>query len=161
MTRYDEAKREDGRLMQQAQAEFDFSQVLEENGYATDQFRKQMGLSAHQFNVLAHYVYCVHDEEPDVTPQILALIAGVRAAQQHSDRIAMAVTHNGSGVGISTAVQDKNAHIDLMPAISPQQKTKSHPWMDILGKFEGEEWEEFREQLKKNREQDAQEAEGD
>lgn len=95
MTRYDEAKREDVRLMQQAQAEFDFSQALEENGYATDQFRKQMGLSAHQFNVLAHYVYCVHDEEPHVTPQILSMVI----------RLKVAVTSNISHFRLTPSLQ--------------------------------------------------------
>ncbi len=73
-----ERMRERQRIEQQTEAEFAFAQTLETQGVDTVRFLTDWGLSLHQFNVLAHYVYGVNDEELLLPPTLKALLLAVK-----------------------------------------------------------------------------------
>ncbi|HZT44143.1 MAG TPA: hypothetical protein VFA07_18405 [Chthonomonadaceae bacterium] len=69
-------------IKQQTEAEIAFASLLEAKGIDCERFRKKMNLSVHEFNVLAHFIYGVNDEEPKLSPDVRALLDAVRAADK-------------------------------------------------------------------------------
>ena len=81
MSRCDDNKAANQRIQAQAQAEFDFAQTLEEWGMDTDQFMADLGMSVYDFDVLAHSIYGVNDEDPSVSTLLKTLMVAVRHTQ--------------------------------------------------------------------------------
>ena len=76
--RYDQMMADKKRIEEQTDAEFAFGTFLEAQGVSPVQFMKQWKLSHHQFNVLAHYIHGVHDEEPVLPPTLKALLLAMK-----------------------------------------------------------------------------------
>ena len=82
MNRNQELKVEKERINRQTEAEFAFARDLESQGMDCAQFMAKWELSLHQFNVLAHFVYSVNDEDLSVPPALKALLFAVRTPMQ-------------------------------------------------------------------------------
>ena len=69
-------------IERQVEAEVALGEALETQGVTPMQFMKQWKLTHHQFNVLAHSIYGVNDEEPDFSPMLRALLFAIQQAQR-------------------------------------------------------------------------------
>ena len=64
MSRYENNRSVREHRKAQADAEINFSKLLEEAGMEVGDLKERFGLSTHEFNVLCHFVYGVNDEPP-------------------------------------------------------------------------------------------------
>jgi hypothetical protein len=64
---------EDARLRAQVDAEIAFGRLLEERGLSYDSVMDRLHVSAHQVNVVAHYLNGINDEQP--VPSLLGAMA--------------------------------------------------------------------------------------
>ena len=66
-------------IERQSDAEFAFARSLEAQGVDPVEFMKQWKLSQHQFNILAHYIHGVSDEEPTLPGALKVLLTPPKA----------------------------------------------------------------------------------
>src|SRR5258708_8514694 len=90
MNQYDQYQTDRELIRKQAEAEFEFARSLESQGIDCKQFMDQFGLSLHQFNVLAHCVYEVNDEDPILPLAVKDLLYAFRKTHEPKTRLAAA-----------------------------------------------------------------------
>lgn len=88
MERYQRHQQDKERIRKQTDAEFAFAQSLEAQGVPPAQFMAEWRLSLHQFNILAHYVYGVNDEELALPPTLKALLFAVQSTTERQAAVA-------------------------------------------------------------------------
>jgi len=79
MNVHPQGKDDKDKISRQMEAEFAFARTLESQGVNCSQFMAEWRLSLHQFNVLAHFVYGVNDEELNLPPALKALLFALKA----------------------------------------------------------------------------------